>query len=291
MQEELVSVIIPTYNRAHLIEQAARSVLSQTYRTIELIIVDDASTDDTEDVIKKIDDSRLKYVRLEKNSGACKARNEGIKSASGAYIAFNDSDDKWTPEKIEFQLSFLKSSGADVVLCRMECFDDSGQFLHCFPNLDEDKAVSYHELLSYNCASTQTFFGKAECFKEILFDDMMPRLQDWDEALRLAKKFTLVYQNKVLVKTFIQKDSISAHPEKGEAAMEKLWNKHRTEILSSRCTAESFLKKKSAFLCLSGKNPKKEMRILYRHFPSVKNLLRLLLAETGLYRILFLLRK
>ena len=74
----LVSVIIPTYNRGRLILDSINSVLNQTYKNIELIVVDDCSTDDTEKTVKSIDDSRIKYIKLEKNSGACVARNKGI---------------------------------------------------------------------------------------------------------------------------------------------------------------------------------------------------------------------
>ena len=107
MERNLITVIIPTYNRAHLIKDAAYSVLNQSYKNIELIIIDDCSTDDTAEVVKSINDPRLNYHRLEKNSGACIARNKGIELARGDYISFNDSDDKWLENKLEEQLEFL----------------------------------------------------------------------------------------------------------------------------------------------------------------------------------------
>lgn len=290
MQEETVSVIIPSYNRAHLIEKSVRSVLAQTYKNLEVIVVDDASTDNTEATVRSISDSRVKYVRLAKNSGACAARNEGIRLASGAYIAFNDSDDQWTAEKVRRQLDFLVEHKADVVICKMECMDADGSFLHFFPNKNGSSRISYNELLRYNCASTQTFFGKASCFKETPFDIKMPRLQDWDDALRLSQKYAVFFQDEVLVRTFIQSDSISSHPEKGVQAMELLWEKHKDAVSASRSSAEQFFKKKAAFLCYAGKNPVAEMRFLAQTFPSVKNRLKYLLARTGLYRIIFLLK-
>lgn len=290
MQEETVSVIIPSYNRAHLIEKSVRSVLAQTYKNLEVIVVDDASTDNTEATVRSISDSRVKYVRLAKNSGACAARNEGIRLASGAYIAFNDSDDQWTAEKVRRQLDFLVEHKADVVICKMECMDADGSFLHFFPNKNGSSRISYNELLRYNCASTQTFFGKASCFKETPFDIKMPRLQDWDDALRLSQKYAVFFQDEVLVRTFIQSDSISSHPEKGVQAMELLWEKHKDAVSASRSSAEQFFKKKAAFLCYAGKNPVAEMRFLAQTFPSVKNRLKYLLARAGLYRIIFLLK-
>ena len=100
----VVSVIIPTYNRAHLIGRAIRSVLDQTYQDWELIVVDDASTDDIPGIVKGFTDGRVKYIRHDENKGAAAARNTGIQAARGAYIAFLDSDDEWLPEKLERQV-------------------------------------------------------------------------------------------------------------------------------------------------------------------------------------------
>jgi len=88
-----VSVIIPTYNRAHTIGRAIKSVLNQTYQDFEIIVVDDGSTDNTEEVVKSFRDKRIRYIQHKKNKGAAAARNTGIKSAKGKYIAFQDSDD------------------------------------------------------------------------------------------------------------------------------------------------------------------------------------------------------
>ena len=100
MKNPTVSVIIPTYNRAHLVGRAIKSVLNQTYRDFEIIVVDDGSTDNTKDIIKEFQkkDKRIKYIPYEKNKGGSAARNTGIKAAKGEYIAFLDSDDEWAYE-------------------------------------------------------------------------------------------------------------------------------------------------------------------------------------------------
>ena len=105
-----VSIIIPTYNRAHLIGRAIQSVLNQTYQNFEIIVVDDGSTDNTEEMIKEFQkhDKRIKYIRHEKNRGGAAARNTGIKVARGEYIAFQDSDDEWLPEKLEKQMDVFQ---------------------------------------------------------------------------------------------------------------------------------------------------------------------------------------
>lgn len=285
--EPLVSVIIPTYNRGRLILDSVTSVLNQTYKNIELIVVDDCSTDDTEKTVKSIDDSRIKYIKLEKNSGACVARNKGIEISRGEFIAFNDSDDLWLPEKINSQLDFLYENNAEISFCKMECRTPENNFIHNFPNIEFDRKISYKDLLKYNSASTQTIFGKTDCFKEIIFDATMPRLQDWDEVLRLSQKFSVFYQNKILVHTFFQKDSISTHPEKGVLAMEMLFEKHKDVILSDPAIVESFFKKKASFVCKTGKNPKEEMKMILKYNPSAGTFIKYMLAVFNLYTLFF----
>ena len=285
--EPLVSVIIPTYNRGRLILDSINSVLNQTYKNIELIVVDDCSTDDTEKTVKSIDDSRIKYIKLEKNSGACVARNKGIEISRGEFIAFNDSDDLWLPEKINSQLDFLYENNAEISFCKMECRTPENNFIHNFPNIEFDRKISYKDLLKYNSASTQTIFGKTDCFKEIIFDATMPRLQDWDEVLRLSQKFSVFYQNKILVHTFFQKDSISTHPEKAVLAMQKIFKKHKDVILSDPAIVESFFKKKASFVCKTGKNPKEEMKMILKYNPSDGTFIKYMLAVFNLYTLFF----
>ena len=111
-----VSVVITTYNRAVLLPRAVRSVLAQTYEDYELIIVDDCSTDDTPDVIRTFEDSRIHAVRHADNMGQCAARNTGIRLARGEYIAFLDDDDEWVDEKLYNQVRTLDASDARVGL-------------------------------------------------------------------------------------------------------------------------------------------------------------------------------
>jgi len=106
----LVSVIITTYNRAYCLKKAITSAINQTYDNLEIIVLDDGSTDNTELVVKKISDSRIVYIRHQKNKGIGAARNTGIKNSKGSFIAFLDSDDEYLPEKIEKSLEVFKDS-------------------------------------------------------------------------------------------------------------------------------------------------------------------------------------
>ncbi len=108
---ELISIIMPSYNTGAQIGDTIRSIQAQTYRNWELIIVDDCSTDDTDRVVASFVDPRIRYFKNEQNSGAALSRNRGLREANGRYIAFQDSDDLWEPEKLERQLAFMKEHG------------------------------------------------------------------------------------------------------------------------------------------------------------------------------------
>lgn len=111
MVEGLVSVIMPSYNTGRFIAESIKSVLAQTYTNWELLIVDDSSTDDTDSVVAKFNDNRIRYFKNERNSGAAVSRNRALREANGEWIAFLDSDDLWLPEKLERQLKFMNDNG------------------------------------------------------------------------------------------------------------------------------------------------------------------------------------
>ncbi|MBC1503152.1 glycosyltransferase family 2 protein [Listeria booriae] len=100
MENERISIIMPSYNSAKTIERAIQSVLAQTYQNLELLIIDDDSSDETCHIIQKIADERIRLIRLKQNGGSAVARNTGIEVATGRYIAFLDSDDSWHPKKL-----------------------------------------------------------------------------------------------------------------------------------------------------------------------------------------------
>ena len=129
MRDGLVSIITPTFNSANFIEETIKSVLSQTYPNWEMIIVDDCSGDDTEEIVSQYvrEDTRIKYIRLEKNSGAAVARNKAMREAEGEYMAFLDSDDIWTAEKLSEQLSFMQEHNVSFSCTDYEQISESGE--------------------------------------------------------------------------------------------------------------------------------------------------------------------
>ncbi len=109
---ELVSIIMPSYNTGQFIENTIKSVLAQTYTNWELILVDDCSTDSTDEVVSAfLSDARIHYIKNERNSGAAVSRNRALREAKGKWIAFLDSDDLWMPEKLKKQILFMGKNG------------------------------------------------------------------------------------------------------------------------------------------------------------------------------------
>lgn len=126
MEKGLVSVIMPSYNTALYIGETIQSVLNQTYQNWEIIIVDDCSTDNTDEVVASIKDERIKYFRNEKNSGAAVSRNRALREAKGRWIAFLDSDDLWMPTKLERQIFFMENNSYSFSYTNYEIIDVDG---------------------------------------------------------------------------------------------------------------------------------------------------------------------
>lgn len=200
----MISVIIPTYNRDKTILKSINSVLNQTYSDIEVIVVDDGSTDNTKKTVNSIKDKRLKYI-YQKNQGACVARNRGIEEARGEYIAFHDSDDEWKNNKLEVQIKFLNEKKADFVSCGMKRNTKSN-----LKNVSLDYEINLENLLKYNVMSTQTMLMKKEVCQKVKFDKSFKRLQDWDYVLQVyLANYKIEYLNKPLVETNDSDNSIT----------------------------------------------------------------------------------
>lgn len=132
ISEELVSIIMPAYNCGNYIGVTIDSVLAQTYKNWEIIIIDDCSTDNTKKIVKDymLKDPRVKYYKLNQNSGAAIARNKAIDLAEGKYMAFLDSDDVWFPEKLTKQITFMKKYGYNFTCTSYTKIDESGNYLN-----------------------------------------------------------------------------------------------------------------------------------------------------------------
>lgn len=234
-----VSVIIPTYNRAHLVGRAIQSVLNQTYQDFELIIVDDGSTDNTDDIIKEFQkkDKRIKYIRHEKNKGGSAARNSGIKVSRGEYIAFLDSDDEWFIEKLKRQMKFFKNASPEVsVVYTGFIYKDELGGNTCKQYIPKKRCYIYEDILAENCVgTTSTVLIKRKCFEKVeIFDENLPSCQDWEMWIRIAKEYQFDFIEDPLVTYHIHKSRISTDLEAEIKGITIIINKFSGEFILRR---------------------------------------------------------
>ena len=146
--KDLVSIITPSYNTAKYIGKTIESVQAQTYENWEMIIVDDCSSDNTDEVVASyMSDKRIKYIKNEKNSGAAVSRNRALREAGGRWMAFLDSDDLWSPEKLEKQISFMEKNEYYFSYTNYEEIDEQGNLLGV--KVTGPKKVSKHGMYNY----------------------------------------------------------------------------------------------------------------------------------------------
>lgn len=225
-----ISIIIPTYNRGKILSNSIKSVLNQTFKNLEIIVIDDGSNDNTKEVIDKLNDDRIKYIKLNKNCGGSFARNLGIKIASGQFISFQDSDDIFLPNKIEMQLKNIINKKSDLDFCKIKVFINSS-FDYLVPNIQQEKSILEGNIISDliskgNFISTQAILIKKKFMQAHLFDPKIPRLQDYDIILSMIPKVRISYTKKVLVELHIQKNSLTLSREKLKKAIYILLNKN-----------------------------------------------------------------
>lgn len=212
--QDLVSVVIPVYNREGTVGRAVDSVLNQTYSNLEVIIVDDCSTDDTVRLINAYNDERIKVICQKERGGANKARNTGIVNSKGRYIAFQDSDDEWLPDKLETQIQMMEES--ELLACYSAynlCKDGSVRIIPGdFGNQTKYQTGLRNILAEYNVVGTPTLVIKRDAFELLgnqYFDEQLPRLQDFDLVARLIKVCEIGYINRPLVNIYRTGESIT----------------------------------------------------------------------------------
>ncbi|MBU9712945.1 glycosyltransferase family 2 protein [Evansella tamaricis] len=184
---ELVSIITPAYNSEKFISDTIESVINQTHRNWEMIIVDDYSTDGTVDIINKYQssDSRIKLIQLEQNSGPAIARNTAIQHAKGRYLAFLDSDDQWLSEKLEKQIRFMKDKQIAFSFSNYFLLNEEGEEIGSID--DAPQIVSYQQLLKHNMIGCLTVMIDKNRTGEVKMMDIRSR-QDYVLWLSLCKR-------------------------------------------------------------------------------------------------------
>ncbi|MBU1047346.1 MAG: glycosyltransferase [Candidatus Omnitrophica bacterium] len=242
-EEPLISVIVPTYNRAHFLKEAIESVLAQTYKNLEIIIVDDGSTDNTSKLVEKFTDKRIIYLHQD-NKGVSVARNRGIQRAKGEYISFLDSDDIWLPQKLQKQLEVFKTSrfNPGVVYTGIQYMDHNG-------NPKKQKKLSkyrgniFNKLLRKNIAGIgSTMLVKRECFDKCgLFDENLPSREDLDILIRISQYFAVDYVPEFLTLERIHRQRITADIDKKIKGRELLFKKIYPHLKKHRILLAKYL--------------------------------------------------
>ncbi|MEB8389456.1 glycosyltransferase family 2 protein [Rhodobacteraceae bacterium KMM 6894] len=234
-----VSVVLPTFNRAHCLPGAMTSVLDQSFKDLELLIVDDASTEDIKAVVTEINDPRIRYLRLERNSGAAAARNVGLAKALGNYIAFQDSDDIWLPGKLAKQLELLKAqppevgvvTGLKIIYGRDTARVHGPGRVDCAPDPNRPFTLQEDQLkrsLVENRISLQNALFRRDCMPDIAwFDPRAKANNDWEFVVRLSQHKLILEVVEPVVLAMLSPDSISAKPRKRATGFLRILQKNK----------------------------------------------------------------
>ena len=182
MNKPNVSVITPVYNAEKFLKETIDSVLKQTYKDYEYLLVDDCSTDSSADIVKEYaeNDNRVKYIKLKENSGAAVARNTGLEHAQGRYIAFVDSDDLWYPEKLEKQLTFMQENNEAFTYTKYEHITEDGE-IQSAPDFPE--RLNYSGLLKNTAIACSTVVID----REVIGDFRMPLVRKGQDTATWLK--------------------------------------------------------------------------------------------------------
>ena len=206
-----VSVVIPAYNRAYIVGRAIRSVVAQTFREWELIVVDDGSVDDTQHIAKAFGEPRIRYLRHARRRGPSAARNTGIHAARGAYVSFLDSDDEWFEGKLASEVALFESAGERVGLVYTgKMLVDEHERLHMV-RMPRVEGRVHGELLEWDFIGS---CSRVSVRKSVLdsvggFDETLDLCEDWDLWLRVAKVTQVGCVRETLVKRHLGSDQVS----------------------------------------------------------------------------------
>lgn len=235
-----VSVIIPTHNRAFLLPRAVRSVLNQTYAHFELIVVDDASSDNTVDVVNSFADIRIVYVRHSGNRGVSAARNTGIKAAQNKYISFLDDDDELLPAFLEKQVAAIKNSDGRVGVVYADLITEfDGVYRRSIIKKEGD---IHRDVLKLKFdLPMQSLLIKAECFQIAgLFDEDLITAEDIDMVIRLSRHFHFAHVDQPGVIRHATAGSLCSDIDALIRGFQTLLRKHSAELEKDRQALSQF---------------------------------------------------
>lgn len=238
MQEnEKISVIIPTYNREKTILRAVQSVVNQTYTNLEILVIDDGSTDGTANIVNCIEDDRVKYIVLEKNGGQANARNIGVQMAEGNWIAFQDSDDCWHNDKLEIQMNYAKEHPEySMIYCTYNAIVYDGEQFQVPPKPWPDVMEGYmlNTLLEGNGIGAPTILMKRDAFIESGgFDTSYKCFEDWEFVLRFSKEYQIGFVQDALIDCYISNSGVSSNTEAHYDARCRMLGQYKEEMIQA----------------------------------------------------------
>src|SRR5262249_55296590 len=260
-----VSVIIPTHNRADFLRGAIASVLDQSFQDFEIIVVDDASNDNTSEVVASFNDERINLVRHETNKGGSAARNTGILASKCDYIAFLDDDDEWLPEKLAKQMDILLASPQEVGCVYTGYVEvDRATGKVTGQRIPTKRGNLSKELLVKNCVGgASSVLLKRDCLKKVgLFDESLPRSQDSDMWFRIANEFLFEYIQAPLFKYYLHENRISTNLEAISAGLEIFARKYKNFPVSKKGYSDTYVDL-GIMYCLAG-DIKKGRKALFK---------------------------
>jgi glycosyltransferase involved in cell wall biosynthesis len=210
----VVSVVIPAFNYSDFLPFAVHSVIGQTFKDLEIIVVDDGSTDNTHDVVSAINDCRLQY-HYQENSGLAAARNTGINIATGKYVGFLDADDTWLPNKLAQQLRLLEQdSNLGLVYGGYEIIDSQGEVQSKRqPRVVTGNLLTELVLGNYVAGSATTSIVRASVFGRAgVFDESLRAAEDWDMWLRIGRHFSFGVVNSTVAQIRVHQTNMTSDP-------------------------------------------------------------------------------
>lgn len=183
--QPLVSVVLPVHNDSKYIEESISSVINQTYKNLEIIVIDDFSTDDTVKIVESFNDARIKIIKNDKNRGAAYSRNAGIKHASGDYIAFIDGDDVWDLTKTEKQIEFMLSNNYVFTSCLYSFINEEGKILGKY--MSAPKKVTHKKFLKTDYIGCITTMYKKDICPSLSIPDNIYKRNDYALWIKLSE--------------------------------------------------------------------------------------------------------
>ena len=253
-EDPVVSVIIPAFNRNHTLRRALTSVIDQSFRDLEIIVVDDGSAQPVEQVVASFNDARIRVLVHETNRGANVARNTGIRAARGEYVAFLDSDDEWDKSKLELQVKALERAPFSV-----------GAHYTGYTAFLEDGTVHFQRfpvysgnllslLLRRNEIGTLSSLMVRRSVLEVVgwFDENLPSVQDWDLYIRIAKEYEFATIGEPLLRYYFGRDSITRNLKAKALGLDMFLEKYESEMSQMPSALAAQMVEAGHYYCRSG---------------------------------------